>query len=169
MLPLPTARSTIATPGTVQDPLLASALDKAARRYWDVQNAVYEDPKANAGLIATAATGQTAKDLAYQGQQVIDKGFQVTGGIDVVRTNVASVTPSPIVGGQAATAVVKTCNDVSGLAIKNADGSAGKVDPTRLDQNQATLTLTNADPSDASGWLVSDLVQGPAIPCDSAS
>lgn len=155
-------------PGTIQDPVLASALDEAARRYWSVQSQVYLDPRSNMGLVDTAATGAWADNLRSQGQQIIDKNLRVTGSITVVRTNIASVMPSPAMPGQAATAVVKTCNDVSAVQVDRADGSS-TIDPNRLPQNQAALTLINSDPSAAGAWRVSAIDQGPAVPCDSAS
>jgi hypothetical protein len=167
-LPVPSARPTTVTPGSVQDPQLASALDAAARHYWTVEDAVYNDPRANMGLVDSAATGQSAMDLRYQGQQIIDQNLKVTGATVVVRTNVASVTPSPVVSGEPATAVVKTCNDVTGVQSTKADGSSG-INPNRLPQNQATLTLTSPNPTDPAAWRVSELVQGSTIPCDSAS
>ena len=168
VLPLPPSASVAATPGTLQDPDLISALDAAARRYWTVESAVYTDPRANLSMVDSAATGQWADNLRFQAQQIIDQDLTVTGKVEVVRTNAASVTPSPVVPGQAATAVVKTCNDVSAVQFTQADGSSG-TDPARLPQNQATLTLTNPTPSDPAAWRVSDIAQGPAIPCDSAS
>jgi hypothetical protein len=167
-LPVPSARPTSVTPGSVQDPQLASALDAAARHYWTVENAVYNDPRTNMGLVDSAATGQWAVNLRYQGQQIIDKNLKVTGTTVVVRTNIASVTPSPVVSGQPATAVVKTCNDVSAIQFTNPDGSSG-TDPHRLPQNQATLTLTSPNPTDPAAWRVSDIAQGATVPCDSAS
>lgn len=167
-LPVPSARETSVAPGTISDPALASALDEAARRYWSVQSQVYLEPRANMGLVDTAATGQTATDLRFQAQQIIDKNLRVTGSVAVVRTNIASVMPSPVVSGQLATAVVKTCNDVSAIQIDTADGTS-TIDPNRLPQNQASLTLVNADPSASAGWRVSAIDQGPAVPCDSAS
>ena len=133
-----------------------------------MDDAVYNDPRANLGLVDSAATGQWATNLRYQGQQIIDQNLKVTGTTVVVRTNVASVTPSPVVSGQPASAVVKTCNDVSAIQITKADGSSG-VNPNRLPQNQATLTLSSPNPVDPAAWRVSDVIEGATIPCDSAS
>ena len=168
VLPVPSARPSTAAPGTAQDPVLVAALDTAARHYWQVESAVYTNPRANLPLVDTAATGQWAVNLRYQGQQVIDQNLRVTGTTAVVRTNVGSVSPSPVVPGQTATAVVKTCNDVSAVQVTRPDGSSG-VDPKRLPQNQATLTLTNPTPADTTAWRVSAIAQGPALQCDSAS
>ena len=167
-LPVPSARPTSVTPGSVQDPQLASALDAAARHYWTVESAVYNDPRTNLGLVDSAATGQWAINLRYQGQQIIDQNIKVTGTLVVVRTNVARVTPSPVVSGQPATAVVKTCKNVSAVQFIKPDGSSG-TDPNRLPQNQSTLTLASPNPTDPAAWRVSDIAQGATVPCDSAS
>ena len=168
VLPLPSAAPSSAVPGTVQDPQLVAALDAAARRYWEVQTAVYVDPRKNMPLVDTAATGDWATNLRNQGQQIIDKNLTVTGTETVVSTSIASVVPSPVVDGQVATATVKTCVDYSTFTLTRPDGSSG-VDPKRLPQNQSTLTLTNSTPQDPAAWRVSGVSQGPTIPCDSAS
>ena len=111
------------------------------------------------------ARGDEAVSLKDQARQVGDQHLVVGGAIKVLRVSVVSVAPDPPVVSSPATAVVKSCDDVSSFTAVNPAGKS-VIDPRRLPQTQATFTLTNPTPIDGTGWRVTKGESGTTIPCD---
>ena len=156
-----------ATTTTTAADALQQQLTEAVTNYQRVYSSVYTDPTRAAIEVDTVAAGQEAASLKYQAQQVADQKLVVGGAIRVLRVSVVSVTPDPPVVSSPATAIVKSCDDVSSFTAVNPAGKS-VIDPRRLPQTQATFTLTNPTPIDGTGWRVTKGEAGPTIPCDSS-
>ena len=164
--PITNPPATIAPPSTTEAGTAGdqSALANAINRYQAVYTSVYVNPRQDLSVIDTVAAGEEAASLRDQAAQVAKQGLVASGSITVLRVKVDSVSPSPVAGGPT-TANVTTCNDVSGLTIKNPDGSSNS-NPNRLPQTQSTFQLQNPTPHVATGWRVIQGRSGPTVPCD---
>ncbi len=144
---------------------LQQQLTEAVTNYQRVYSSVYTDPTRAPVEVPQVAAGDEATSLSYQAKQVADQHLVVGGAIQVLRVSVVSVTPDPPVVSSPATAIVKSCDDVSSFTAVNPAGKS-VIDPRRLPQTQATFTLTNPTPIDGTGWRVTKGEAGPTIPCD---
>ncbi len=147
------------------DAVLQQQLTEAVTNYQRVYSSVYTDPTRAAIEVPEVATGDEAVSLKDQARQVGDQHLVVGGAIKVLRVSVVSVAPDPPVVSSPATAVVKSCDDVSSFTAVNPAGKS-VIDPRRMPQTQATFTLTNPTPVDGTGWRVTKVESGPTIPCD---
>lgn len=160
----PSPASTATAPPSAGFPALQQQLTDAVTRYTQVYSSLYVNPRQDLSVIDTVATGQGANSLRSQATQVADQHLVVTGEIKVLRLTVVSVDPSPPIASTAATATVKSCNDVSSTTVTTSDGKSN-VDPKRGPQTQTVLTLTNAAPANAAAWRVSTVEPSTTL-CD---
>ncbi len=133
------------------------------QNFTQVINSVFSNPNQNLAVIDTVATGNADASLRDQVRQIVDKKLTVKSASRVVSVRVSDYKPnaSPV------TATARVCTDASGSTATRADGQSD-VDPQRLPQSLAVLTLTNATPNDPAGWRVAEATYDTHQACDAA-